>query len=325
MIVVTGLVTAFSRLLGGVASSTTGWVVVLLFGRVPEERRTLLSLITLGSLLWLFCLVLLGIPGVAGFVLSTVPRPGFVQGAWIAMGLLVGAVMLPLAVGVATVLIVDEADRPTGLRLVARVLLGYPYAILMAGMILFLAAVALVRKVRSIQHGWASDHLAVIVKGGRYEAVVAAIEDALRDIGMVPVRGRAPRVLELPPRIVAALGGRGVRAMVPDQLAQLRVGDLGILVYPSDVALLGPGRDLARARSAIARRLAFSDAYLTTGKETESVEDHLAELARADGVGRDRFRQIDEQLDALEIPYDDWETLLRLRLQAEQAARGAEA
>jgi hypothetical protein len=323
MMIVSGLVAAFSRMLGGAATTTVGWAVVLLFGRIPEDRRTMLSLITFGSLLWVGCLLLIALPGVQGTVFQAVPNPGFLTFGLLVTLLVIGAVALPLAVGVATVLIVDESDRPTGWRLVARVLLGYPYAALLSGMVIFLAAVALVRKLRSLQRGWATDHLAVIIKAGRYDAVVDAILDALRDAGLEPRRQRAPRILEIAPRIVALLGGRGVAAMIPDELAEIRADDLGILVYPSDVALLGPGPELAKARSAIARKLVFSDAYLTTGKETETLEDHITELARG-GAGRDRFRRIDEELDTLEIPYDSWETLLRLRLQAEQAASRGE-
>ena len=53
MMFVTGALTALSRLMGGVATMTVGSAVILLFGRVPGEKRTLLSFIALGSLAWL--------------------------------------------------------------------------------------------------------------------------------------------------------------------------------------------------------------------------------------------------------------------------------
>ncbi|HEY3333929.1 MAG TPA: hypothetical protein VGK16_01735 [Candidatus Limnocylindrales bacterium] len=320
MMIVTGLFTGLSRLMGGVATMTVGWAVVLLFGRVPEEKRTLLAFIALGSLAWLGAVIAVSIPGIGAFVVAAVPRPGFVALAWLSWIVLATAVLMPLAVGAATVGIVAEKDRPKGRAFAIQLLRGYLYAPVMAFTILFLAVVAVVRKVRSLQHGWQSDHLPVIIKGGRYEAVVDAIEAALSDAGLEVTRQFAPRVLEVPPRLLAAVSGVGVRTLIPDRLIELRVEDLGILVYPSDIALLGPEKILARARAVMARQLAFSDAYLTQTKEGEEIEDSLTELVKRHARSPEDFAPVDEKLTRLVIPYGDWETLYRLRLQAEHAA-----
>ena len=182
------------------------------------------------------------------------------------------------------------------------------------------------RKVRSLQNGWASDHLPVIIKGGKYEKVVEGHRGGAqgrRPPRPPPVRAR---VLEVPPRLLAAVSGVGINTLIPDRLIELRVDGLGILVYPSDIALLGPEKLLARARAVLAQRLAFSDAYLTQTKETEEIEDRLAELAKRRGRSAEDFASVDEKLAKLVIPYGDWETLYRLRLQAEHGTRpGAEA
>ena len=76
----------------------------------------------------------------------------------------------------------------------------------------------------------------------------------------------------------------------------------------------------------LAQRLAFTDAYLTQTKETEEIEDRLAELAKRRGRSAEDFASVDEKLAKLVIPYGDWETLYRLRLQAEHGTGpGAEA
>ncbi|HEU0244231.1 MAG TPA: hypothetical protein VFQ75_10025 [Candidatus Limnocylindrales bacterium] len=318
MMIVTGMFTALSRLMGGVATMTVGWAVVLLFGRVPQEKRTLLSFIALGSLAWLGAVIAVSIPGIGAFVVAAVPRPGFVALAWLSWIVLGTAVLMPLAIGAATVSIVAPADRPKGRAFGIQLLRGYLYAPVMAFTILFLAVVAIVRKVRSFQHGWQSDHLPVIIKGGKYDAVVDGIEAALREAGMPVRRQFAPRVLEVPPRLLAAVSGIGIATLIPDRLVELRVDGLAILVYPSDIALLGPEKVLARARAVMAQRLAFSDAYLTQTKETEEIEDKLAELVKRRARSAEDFAPVDEKLGKLVIPYGDWETLYRLRLQAER-------
>jgi hypothetical protein len=317
MMILTGIFTGLSRLMGGVATMTVGWAIVLLFGRVPEEKRTLLAFIALGSLAWLGALIAVSIPGIGAFLVAAVPRPGFVALAWLSWIVLGTALLMPLAVGAATVNIVAPEDRPTGRAFAVQLLRGYLYAPVMAFTILFLAVVAVVRKVRSLQRNWQSDHLPVIIKGGKYESVVDGIEAALRDAGMQVERRFAPRVLEVPPRLLAAASGIGIATLLPDRLIELRVDGLAILVYPSDIALLGPEKVLARARAVMAQRLAFSDAYLTRTKETEEIEDKLAELVRRRARSAEDFAPVDEKLGRLVIPYGDWETLYRLRLQAQ--------
>jgi hypothetical protein len=321
MMIVSGMFTALSRLMGGVATMTVGWAVVLLFGRVPEEKRRLIAFIALGSIAWLVALIAVSIPGIGAFLVAAVPRPGFVALAWLSWLVLGTALLMPLAVGAATINIVAPADRPKGRAFAIQLLRGYLYAPVMAFTILFLAVVAVVRKLRSLQNGWQSDHLPVIIKGGKYENVVDGIEAALRDADLPVRRQFAPRVLEVPPRLLAAVSGIGIATLIPDRLIELRVDGLAILIYPSDIALLGPEKVLAQARAVMASRLAFSDAYLTQTKETEEIEDRLAELVKQRSCSPDDFATVDEKLGKLVIPYGDWETLYRLRLQAEHGIR----
>jgi hypothetical protein len=317
------LLALLGQLTSGVATATVGWAVVLLFGRVPQSRRPLLAGIGLGSLVWLLVLVAVILPAVGDVFVAAVPRPGFLGREWLTALLIALAAVLPLAIGLATVAAVPAADRPQGLHRVAQVLRGYPYAVIVAVTILFLAALRLVRKVRSLQRGWLSENLPFIVKEGRYEAVVRDLESALHEAGLAVERRRAPRVLEVPPRMVALVAGAADRAMIPDELFELDLDDLGILVYPSDIALLGPAELVARARAVIARRITFTDAYLTLSEESEEVEDRLAGIARVGVADPGELAAIDEVLASLVVPYEDWQTLYRLRLQVEHDHRGA--
>jgi hypothetical protein len=124
----------------------------------------------------------------------------------------------------------------------------------------------------------------------------------------------------VPPRLLGLVGGAAVRSLIPDELVEFDADDLGVLVYPSDVAILGRQELVARARAAVSRRLAFADAYLTTAKESEQVEDRLSEIFRRPSVSAGDFKPIDALLTTLVVPYDDWETLYRLRLQVEHEA-----
>jgi hypothetical protein len=110
-------------------------------------------------------------------------------------------------------------------------------------------------------------------------------------------------------------------------------GELEVLVYPSDVSITGTKLATARARAEIASALVDSPAYLTTSAESQRIEDDLIEIAgdrhvsgRADAEGRlARLRALDGRIVRLTVPFDEWETLYRQRLQVERDLRAAAA
>ncbi len=321
MTILSGLIAVFNRLLGSVATATVGWATVILFGRVPQAKQALLSLIALGSIAWYVAVVAVVIPAIGGALITSVPRPGFVSIDWLRLILLAAAILLPLGVGVATVMAANEEDRPKGLGLIVQILRGYLITPVLGGMILFLAGVSVIRQGRAKQKGWDDEHIPMIVKPGRYDAVANDVEAALREAGLEVIRKRAPRSIEVPPRLLMAVGGGSSHHEFPDELVEFDADELNIILYPSDVLILGRQASVGRARAAIARRLAFADAYLTTAEESEKIEDRLVGIAHQGHVSAADFRPIDELLTRLAIPYGDWETLYRLRLQVEHETR----
>jgi hypothetical protein len=325
MIIFSGLFTAFGRLIGPVATMTVAWGTILLFGRIPQSKQNLLSIISLGSLAWVAALVGVLVPTVGSFMLAAVPRTSFIQDWWLRWIMLGLAVFLPLIIAIATVNFVAPEDRPVGRARVTRLLLGYPYAAVYALTIISLAAWGVERKIRSLRHGWDSVHMPMIVKPGKYETLVADLESALSEADIPVTRKPALGLFEVPPRLLAAVGGDAVKDLIPKELVAFEADGLEIVVYPTDVALLGREKLVAAARAAVARRLITAGAYLTPVKESEEIEDRLAEIADKPTVTAADFRPIDERLTTLVAPYDQWETLYRLRLQVEQERRLPEA
>ncbi len=321
MIIFSGLFTAFGRLIGPVATMTIAWGTILLFGRVPQSKRNLLSFITLGSLAWVAALAGVLVPSVGSFLLAAVPRASFIQDWWLRLIMLALAVLLPPVIAAATVSFVAEKDRPVGRARLTRLLKGYPYAAVYALTVISLAAWGLERKIRSLQHDWESIHIPIIVKPGKYESVASDLEAALSEAGFAMTRKRASGLFEVSIRLLAAVGGAAVKGSIPKELVSFANDDLEILVYPSDVALLGRTAQVSAARAAVARRLTSAGAYLTPAMESQQIEDRLAEIAEKPRVTAADFAPIDGLLTALDAPYDEWETLYRLRLQIEQERR----
>jgi hypothetical protein len=320
MALVGSLFAMAGRFAGRLLNTTLGWATILLFGKVDGRRQTLLLLVALGSLAWVATVLGVIVPDVGAVLLAFVPIPDFVDEGLVRLAMLGAAIVLPLAIGAAALSLTEAGRRPSGAGLVAGLLRGYPFTLVLALTIVVLAFAALVRKVRSLARRWKDAHVAVIVKPGRYDDVVESLADVLRAADFDVREEPAPAILSLPPRLLDRVAGSALGSLVPDRLVVLRAADLETLVYPSDVAIAGPEESVARARSAIAARLTSAPAYLTTSGEAQEIEDALRRLSRAGEATHvaAALRALDGRLARLTVPFDEWETLYRKRLQVER-------
>ena len=164
---------------------------------------------------------------------------------------------------------------------VVQVLRGYPYAAVLALVIVFMLDRRAFVQGALDRQGLADPHIPIIVKPDGYEQVAGELESAAGRRGPQPRAGTAPRVLEAPSRLLAVVGGESVRRLVPDRLVMLKAPSLEVTIDPSDVAMAGDKQSVARARAAIADRLTKTEAYLTVAEEAQEIEDQLRRLRNA--------------------------------------------
>jgi hypothetical protein len=326
---VTILISVFGfagRFAGDLLTTALGWASSLLFGRVPRSHQVLLVLMMAFSFLWLILVLALVLPTVGSVLLSTTPHPPFVDQQLLGEAILYSVLLIPLGVGLAGYLVPAEGERQGGLAMVRDVLRGYVLTPLLSGILIFLAGVGIVRKIRSKTHGWSDIHVPLVMKQDGYDTVVRDLVDALESAGLEVSVGDAPRVLTAPAALLTAVSGENVRKLRPDRLVEIRGRDLEIGVYPSDIAISGTTRNRTRARAAMLSRLTTSAAHLTTSAEAQRVEDAIAKVAASDGTMRARLGataqahmdEIDEKLVTVAIPTDEWDILYRIRLQVER-------
>ena len=314
------------RFAGDLLTTALGWASSLLFGRVPRSHQIFLVLMMAFSFLWLLLVIGLLLPGVASFLFDATPHPASIGRQALALAIVIGVVVVPLLVGLAGYLVPATGERPEGAGIVVELLRGYLLAPLISGLLIFLAGVGIVRKIRSRRHGWSDVHVPIVAKPRGYDQIVDDLGNALDSAGLQAEAKDAPWVLTLPARLLTAVAGSNVRKLRPDRLIELTAPTLRVGVYPSDIAISGPTRDRTRARAAILSRLATTAAHLTTSEEAQKVEDELEKLAndgRASGgvlgpSARAALDEIDAKLLELAIPTDEWDILYRLRLQVER-------
>jgi hypothetical protein len=320
MAILAGIFGILGRFVGKLLTAALGWASTLLFGRVPQNKQIILVLITFGSIAWVAMVLGVLFPDVGTFLLAFVPAPDYLE-PWVRLAMLAAAIITPLLIGMATLFIQDKASRASGLEAAKNVLRGYPLALVLAFVLAFLGVVSVVRKARSLAKRWADAHVPIVVREGGYEEMVGDLERALDDAGLEVAMRVAPAVMAVPGKMLAAIAGAGVRALVPDQLVQLVGRDIEVALYPSDIAIAGREPKVTRARAAIASRLTGTSAFLTTAAEAQAVEERLERLAKRASPGPEADAElagIDTVLATLEIPYEEWEVLYRMRLQVER-------
>ena len=322
------LIGIIGRAAGKLLGSALGWASSLLFGRVPRSHQIFVSLLMGGSLLWVVLIVATLVPGVASFLLDATPHPAFIGIALVRFVILFGLLFLPVGVGLAGYLVPSKEERPTGLAAVLELLKGYPVALLMAGILIFLGAIGVIRKIDSARRGWSDVHVPIVAKPGGYDAMVADLQVALANAGLPVTPNDAPWVLSVPGRLLAKAAGGNVRSLVPDRLVELKAPGVEISVYPYDISISGERLPRTRARAAILGEFASTSSHLTTSAEAQSVEDRLERLATGPArpvrvlpaATQKELDAVDRSLLELDISTDEWDILYRLRLQVERDA-----
>jgi hypothetical protein len=314
MAVFAGLASLLGRFAGRILNTTLGWATILLFGKVPQSRQMLLLVIVFGSLAWIVLVVGVLVPFVGTLLLSGVALPPFVDINWIRVGMLIGAIVLPGAIGLLAMMVAEKKSRPKGLGMVKGVLRGYPFALVLDIVMVVIAGVAIVRRLRALSKRWQDTHVPVVVKPGRYDEVLRQLRGTLENAGLENEQRDAGTLLSGPPKLLDLVAGRGLGTLVPDRLMLIVGPDFEALVYPSDIAISGTKERVARARAAITTQLTHAPAYMTTSAEAQHFEDELAK-ARTPR----ELRALDERLARLLVPFEEWDVLYRERLQLEMS------
>jgi hypothetical protein len=313
------LLAALMRSLGSLLNTAFGWATILLFGRVPQNRQIYLSVIAFGSMIWLVVVLGVAFPGAGVYLLTFVTLPKWVDRAWIRLAMLAGVSVLPLAVGAASMLMLDPEQRPKGAGARAALLLkGFPYTIGLALTLAMLLVFAPVLKVRNILRRWTESHIPVIVETRHYDGVVADVQAALHAGGVATERRGVSWMLRAPTSVLTWFAKDQTLVLRPEKLTTLVSPAIEVLLHPSDLVISGKDGDVSHARAIISERLTFTDAYLTWQKESNEMEDRLRAVWRSYRAGRLseddaawELHLVERDLRTLKLPYDEWEVLFR--------------
>jgi hypothetical protein len=306
-----------------------GWATVMLLGRVPQKRQSLLSVIAFGAVAWMIVLVGAIVPPLASLLVGSVLPSDAVDQSRARLILLAIAIGIPLVVGFVSLFMLEPKDRPHGVGARARaVLMGYPYTLGLAITLVMMTVLAPMVRAQNLFKRWTSQNVPVIVEPDRYLEVVGDLEKALRAGGIETERRQASWVFRYPTKVLTFFAGGALPNAVADELTTLKSGHVEVLLHPSDLAIRGREREVARARAIVEEQLAFSRAYMTWTKEANELEDRLCSIwndlkERPDGSARAetaaKLQAVERDLRAVMLPHEEWEVMLREKLLIERA------
>jgi len=315
------------RSAGRIVNTAFGWATNMLFGKVPENRQIFLSLIGLGSVLWIFAVIGIIFPSFATFMLTFVNPPEWIE-PQVRLIMLAAAVILPAIIGVLSLFMLDPEDRPQDTAGKAKhVLRGYRYTLAVAVTLLMMMVLAPVMKVRTILKRWTSEHVPVVVEDQDYVEVLGDVQQALERGGLPTRREQASWMLRMPTMLLNKIGGSSAERLVADELSVLKSDKIEVLLHPSDMIISGEKKDAAHAHAVLTEQLTFTKAYMTWTKDAHVVEDRLRELwqdlqAKSDGASLRgqiyELQAIERALHKLRVSYEEWEVLFREKLQVER-------
>src|SRR4051812_8863819 len=126
------------RQVGRLVQLAFNWATLVLFGQVAKEKQLFLSLMALLALVWPVAIAGVAVPSVATFILGLVTVPDWAT-LWVRVAMLGLAAFAPLGVGFLAIKLRDQAPR--GLSFVKAIFEGYPNALALAFVLLWLMVV----------------------------------------------------------------------------------------------------------------------------------------------------------------------------------------
>jgi hypothetical protein len=309
------------------ASFALGWATALYFGQVPGRQGRILAVVSLLSLAWLVVLVGFGIPILVGAVLDAAGIIGrnFDVRPIHYFGLVAAVVATPPAVAASVVYggFLENRDVRTWLRLVP---VSYPATFMLGLAVLEMVLFTPVLLIQRWRQGRTLVQVPLVMRPNTDDDDLRDLaETAMRSVGIEDVTvEEATGPKSWPMRTVGFAARHLLGAVVRGTPMRLVDGDLEVLAYATNVAIIGRRERAYELRAAVERVAAFHDAYLTWNDEAQELEDELISAGNRANGDLDRLRHrldgIQARVDRAHLDAEEWNVLYRLRLQVEDRA-----
>lgn len=324
MAIMQALLTWLMQSIGRVLNSTFSWATFLLFGKVPQDRQIILSIVSLMSLVWMLVVIGIALPKFAVLLLTFIPIPNGINESWIRWIMLALTVVLPTANGIVLSYInKGPADPSSWQKYISKdnISKGWRLTVALAVTLTFMIIIAPFSKLSELIKRWKVEHIPVVIESENYPEVTRQLQLIL---GMVGIRSepRAQNIfMRLPIKLFALLTGGSLKTVVADNLTKLVFEDGELEIRPSDLIVRGKREVANRVSSVIVSNFSFGQAYLTWSLEANHLEDKLRQLwlqLKDNRLPKDRAlarsSALYKELQMQNFDKEEWTTLYRLWL-----------
>jgi hypothetical protein len=312
------------------ASFALGWATALFFGQVPGTKGRYLSIIALISAAWVVVLVGFALPLTAGWLLE---RAGILSNFDLAAievwGLTAAMILTPPALAALSEWAEFDGSRSLS-GWIHKVPMSYPAAASLGLSVLQMVVITPFLVLDRVRHGRRLLEVPLVLQGDASARDLSKpIIDALHTLRIGSFeRSALTGPISWPLRTAGFAARHLLGRVVRGDPILLSGDDLRVIVYATNVGILGAEGEAHRARAAIEKELAFSRAFLTWSSTSQAFEEELRRLYRAhrreDRDNRDFTHELDElqdRMDAAPLQTDEWNLLYRLRLQLQREAQ----
>lgn len=301
------------------------WATALFFGSVPGNKGHVLSIMALVSTGWVILLVGFGIPMLAGWLLDLLGVVGrnFDLPSLPVWGLIAALVLAPPTVAaLAEVGDLDGSWSPV--RWLSRIPISYPATASLGLAVVQMVIITPFLLVNRWRHSQRLLQVPLVLQApGSSRGLADPVIDALETLGgasfeQQPLHGP----ISWPLRTVGFAARQLLGRIIRGDPVVIRGDSLQVIVYATNVGIVGPAEQAHRARAAIEKRLAYTRAFLTWSPEAQRFEQMLRDFyrsSRGDEL-RHRLDRLQHQIDGAPLTSDEWNLLYRLRLQLERAS-----
>lgn len=331
MAILSAIFSLLSRKLGDLLQALFGWSITGLFGRLRAQKQTALSIALILSILWPLLVVGCFAPKVAAWAVAFLPLQQWVGHAVLRAIWIVLAVLSPILVGVITAWVAPSRKQRGGV--LRTVLSGFPLTLglFLSFLLTFFIVPAL--KLIAMARRWEDEHVYLQVKEGAYGQVLERLAAACDKAGVAVRSEPVPKVMQAPLRVLRFFARSGIEPLVASDPRMLRGDGVELYLYPADLLIRGRTEPTRRIRAAMVREMMEAPAYLAEDPKAQRIEDRITgafemiarhrDLGEVGDAARERVREIAAELEAANVPYDDWVILFSALLRLERTANGA--
>lgn len=319
-----------SKSAGKILNAIFGWAVRALFGQTSSRGQTFLSAVVGAAVAWPLLLLGLIAPKAAALMLAFVPIPHWIPAWTVRLVWLALALLVPVAVGVAVAARAPAHAPPE--PVIKRVLRGFPITVGLAAAFLIMFVSVPVMRLAALVRRQQSADVPLITDTAAYHEVARRLCEVLARHGFGLKPARPGWWVAAPARILIWFGGASFRSYVPERLEHFVSADMTMSLYPSGVLLRGRRSRITLAHGLIAETVVHTDGLQTADANAQALEKRLRQIWKAHDLRAKvppnpkmllgRLAALTAELGALDVDFDDWQTLYRQLLQVERAVRG---